>query len=67
MIREKFYEEVNNYTKYKLVEMLIEKHKDRFENLDTIEDTADDILHILAMCGLKFYGNMKHGRSGFDE
>ena len=26
----KFYEEVNNYTKYKIVEMLIEKHNDSF-------------------------------------
>ena len=64
---DRFYEEVHNYTKYKLVEMLIEKHKDRFEDLDTIEDVTEDILQILSLCGLKFYGNMKKGRSGFNE
>ena len=62
-----FFEEVSDYTKFKIVEMLVEKHQDRFENVDRIEDVADDILHILSICGLKFYGNMKHGRSGFNE
>ena len=60
MNKENFYESVSNYTKYKLVEMLIEKHKDRFESLDSVEDVTEDILQILSLCGLKFYGNMKH-------
>jgi len=55
----RFYESVHSYTKFKLVEMLIEKHKDRFEHLDTIEDLSEDILNILAISGLKFYGHMK--------
>ena len=53
------YESVGNYTKFKLVEMLIEKHKDRFENIDTIEDLSEDILDILTLCGLKFYNKGK--------
>ena len=54
-----FYEQVHSYTKFKLVEMLIEKHQDRFEDIDTIEDVTEDILKILALSGLKFYGHMK--------
>ena len=52
----KFFEEVNNYTKYKLIEMLIEKHQDKsLDNLNAIEDVAEDILDVLTLCGLKFY------------
>ena len=37
-MREKLYEDIHNYTKYKLVEMLIEKHKDsKLDNLNAIE------------------------------
>ena len=55
----KFYEEVHNYTKYKLVEMLIEKHKDdKLDNLNVIEQLADDALEILALCGLKYYSRI---------
>ena len=61
MNKEKFFEEVHNYTKYKIVEMFIEKHKDRFKNLDTIHEVSDDVLDIISLCGLKFYGKMKHG------
>ena len=35
--------------------MLIKKHKDRFEDMETIEDVSEDILDILTLCGLKFY------------
>jgi len=56
---DELYEKVNQYTKYKLVEMLIEKHQDKFEDIDTIEDVTEDILKILALSGLKFYGHMK--------
>ena len=58
----KFYEEVHNYTKYKLVEMLIERlnnKKLKLDNLNSIEDLADDVLDILTVCGLKYYGKMK--------
>ena len=64
MTEDKIYEEVGNYTKFKLVEMLIEKHKDKsLNNLNAIEDLADDILQILSICGLKFYGHMKNKNS----
>ena len=54
--REKLYEDIHNYTKYKLVEMLIEKHKDsKLDNLNAIEELSDNVLDTLALCGLKFY------------
>ena len=58
-MKEHMLEEIHNYTKFKLVEMLISKHKDRFEDLDTIEDVTGDILNILTLCGLKFYSKGK--------
>ena len=61
MSEDKFYESVHNYTKYKLIEMLIEKHKDcKLDNLNEIEKIADDALEILALCGLKYYGQIKN-------
>ena len=37
--RDTFYENVNNYTKYKLVQMLIKKHQeDRLNNLDNLNE-----------------------------
>ncbi len=60
MSKDKFYKEVSNYTKYKLVEMLIEKHKDdKLDNLNVIEDLTENVLDVLTICGLKFYSNMK--------
>ena len=56
------YNSVHNYTKYKLVEMLIERLNDgklNLDNLNAIEDVADDVLEILAVCGMKFYGELK--------
>ena len=62
---DKLYEQVGNYTKFKLVEMLIEKHKDKkLHNLNAIEQLSDDILQVLSVCGLKFYGELK---GEFDE
>ena len=58
----KFYEEVHNYTKFKLVEMLIERFNNKklkLDNLNSIEDLADDVLDILSVCGLKFYNELK--------
>tara|TARA_B100000287_G_scaffold402615_1_gene423687 strand:+ start:471 stop:662 length:192 start_codon:yes stop_codon:yes gene_type:complete len=61
MEKNRFFEEVNNYTKYKLVEMLIDKHQGKsLNNLNAIEDLSEDILDVLTICGLKFYGHMKH-------
>ena len=56
-MKEHILEEIHNYTKYKLVEMLIEKHKDgKLDNLNAIEQLSEDILNTLTLCGLKFYG-----------
>ena len=58
---DRFYEEVHNYTKYKLVEMLIVKHKDdKLDNLNAIEQLADDALETLALCGLKYYSKINN-------
>ena len=65
---DRFYEEVHNYTKYKLVEMLIDRFNDgktKIDDLNSIEDLADDVLNILSRCGLKYYGRMK--RNNIDE
>ena len=54
------YESVNNYTRYKLVEMLIEKYKDKkLDNLNQIEQLADDVMDVLTVCGLKYYQELK--------
>ena len=60
--QDRFYEEVHNYTKYNLVEMLIDRFNDgktKVDDLNSIEDLADDVLEILAICGLKYYGKIK--------
>ena len=59
--REIVYEEVGNYTKYALIEMLINKHKKSFNSLNQIEEVADDILNVLSKCGLKYYNELKEG------
>ena len=52
-------EEIHNYTKFKLVEMLIEKHKDsKLDNLNAIEQIADDVCTVLTMCGMKYYSEL---------
>jgi len=62
---DKLYKDVHNYTKYKLVEMLIEKYKDKkMDNLNQIEQLADEVLQTLAIAGLKYYNELK---GEFDE
>ena len=59
---EKLYNDVHNYTKYKLVEMLIERlnnSKTKVDDLNSIEDLADEVLQTLAIAGLKFYSELK--------
>ena len=61
------YDSVHNYTKYKLVEMLIERLNDgrlNLDNLNAIEDVADDVLRTLAICGLKFHTELKNKFEG---
>ena len=60
MSDDKLYESVGNYTKYKLVEMLIDKHLDKkLKSMNAIEQLADDVLNILSVCGLKYYQELK--------
>ena len=58
----KLYEDVHNYTKYKLVEMLINRMEDgklKLDNLNSIEDVAEDVLKVLAVAGLKHYNELR--------
>ena len=52
------YESVGNYTKFKVVEMLIDKHKDSFKDLNHIEQVADDVCNVLTICGMKYYSEL---------
>ena len=65
MNNDKLYESVGNYTKYKLVEMLIDKHLDKkLKSMNAIEQLADDVINTLSVCGLKYYQELKQE---FDE
>ena len=65
MSNDQLYESIGNYTKFKLVEMLIEKYKDKkLDNLNQIEQLADDVCNVLSVCGLKYYQELKQE---FDE
>ena len=52
-------EQIHNYTKYKVVEVLINKHKEgnTLSDLDEVEDVAEDILTMLGLVGAKYYAN----------
>ena len=59
---DRMYEDVHNYTKYKLVEMLINRFQEdkiKLDNLNAIEDLADDVLKVLSIAGLKYYNELK--------
>ena len=61
-MEEKIYEDVHNYTKFKLVEMLINRLNDgrtKVDDLNSIEDLADDVLKTLAISGMKFYQELR--------
>ena len=50
----KYLERLHNLTKYKLVEMLINKYKDKkIQNLNVMEELAEDILSVLDKVGNK--------------
>ena len=62
MSDKKLYNDVHNYTKFKLVEMLIERlnnGKTKVDDLNSIEDLADDVLKTLAISGMKFYQELR--------
>ena len=51
---EKEYERLHNYTKYKLVEMLINKYRDKkLQSLNAMDELAEDILKVLDKVGNK--------------
>ena len=54
-------EKIHNYTKYKVVELLIKKHQDgvTLKDLDEIENLSEDILSLLGLVGAKFYARGK--------
>ena len=59
---EKLYTDVHNYTKFKLVEMLINRLNDgrtKVDDLNSIEDLADEVLQTLAIAGLKFHQELR--------
>tara|TARA_Y100001963_G_C6594324_1_gene359465 strand:+ start:161 stop:367 length:207 start_codon:yes stop_codon:yes gene_type:complete len=58
----KIYNDVHNYTKYKLVEMLIKRLNDgktKMDDLNSIENLADDVLKVLSIAGMKYYSELK--------
>ncbi len=50
-------ERMHDYTKFKVVELLISKHKDgvTLKNFKEIENLSEDILSILGLVGAKYY------------
>ena len=59
---EKLYTDVHNYTKFKLVEMLINRLNDgrtKVDDLNSIENLADDVLKVLTIAGLKFHQELR--------
>ena len=54
-------EQIHNYTRYKVVEILINKHNEgnTLSNLDEVEDVAQDVLDMLGLVGAKFYAKGK--------
>ena len=59
----KIFKDVHNYTKFKLVEMLINRMNEgklNLDNLNSIEDLADEVLKTLAICGLKYHQELKN-------
>ena len=54
-------EQIHNYTKYKVVEVLINKHQEgnTLSDLDEVEDVAEDVLTMLGLVGAKYYAKGK--------
>ena len=56
------YDSVHNYTKFKLVEMLIHRLNDgrtKIDDMNSIENLADEVLQTLAISGMKFYQELR--------
>ena len=54
-------EEIHRYTKYKVVEVLVNKHNEgnTLSDLDEVEDVAQDIVDMLGLVGAKYYAKGK--------
>ena len=54
-------EEIHRYTKYKVIEVLINKHQEgnTLNNIDEVEDVAEDVLTMLGLVGAKYYAKGK--------
>ena len=54
-------DQIHNYTKYKVIEVLINKHQEgnTLSDLDEVEDVAEDILTMLGLVGAKYYAKGK--------
>ena len=54
-------EQIHNYTKFKVVEVLINKHNEgnTLSDLDEVEDVAEDVLTMLGLVGAKYYAKGK--------
>ena len=54
-------EEIHRYTKYKVVEVLVNKHNEgnTLSDLDEVEDVAQDIIDMLGLVGAKYYAEGK--------
>ena len=62
MSDKKLYNDVHNYTKFKLVEMLINRLNDgrtKVDDMNSIEDLADDVLKVLAVAGMQYYQELR--------
>ena len=56
------FDSVHNYTKFKLVEMLIHRLNDgrtKIDDMNSIENLADEVLQTLAISGMKFYQELR--------
>ena len=59
---EKLYNDVHNYTKFKFEDNLINRLNDgrsKVDDMNSIEDLADDVLKTLAISGMKFYQELR--------
>ena len=54
-------EQIHNFTKYKVVEVLINKHNEgnTLSDLAEVEEVAEDVLTILGLVGAKYYAKGK--------
>ena len=54
-------EKIHNYTKFKVVQVLINKHNEgnTLSDLDEVEDVAEDVLTMLGLVGAKYYAKGK--------